>query len=49
VEVVHARCAGLDISKRADYFNRLHTDRAKKRAINQLEAMGYQVTLTNAS
>jgi transposase len=33
----------------ADYFNRLHTDRAKKRAINQLEAMGYQVTLIHAS
>jgi transposase len=33
----------------ADYFNRLHPDRAKKRAINQLEAMGYQVTLTHAS
>ena len=33
----------------ADYFNRLHPDRAKKRAINQLEAMGYQVTLTRAS
>jgi transposase len=32
----------------ADYFNRLHPDRAKKRAINQLEAMGYQVTLTHA-
>jgi len=33
----------------ADHFNRLHPERAKKRAINQLEAMGYQVTLTNAS
>jgi hypothetical protein len=33
----------------ADYFSRLHPDRAKKRAINQLEAMGYQVTLTHAS
>jgi hypothetical protein len=33
----------------ADYFTRLHPDRAKKRAINQLEAMGYQVTLTHAS
>jgi len=33
----------------ADYFNRLHHERAKKRAINQLEAMGYQVTLTHAS
>lgn len=29
----------------ADYFTRLHPDRAKKRAIDQLEAMGYQVTL----
>jgi transposase len=33
----------------ADYFSRLHPERAKKRAINQLEAMGYQVTLTHAS
>jgi transposase len=33
----------------ADYFNRLHPERAKKRAIHQLEAMGYDVTLTNAS
>jgi hypothetical protein len=33
----------------ADYFNRLHPERAKKRAINQLEAMGYQVTFTHAS
>jgi hypothetical protein len=33
----------------ADYFNRLHPERAKKRAINQLEAMGYQVTLTHTS
>ena len=29
----------------ADYFARLHPDRAKKRAIHQLEAMGYHVTL----
>lgn len=28
-----------------DYFTRLHPDRAKKRAISQLEAMGYNVTL----
>ena len=33
----------------ADYFNRLHPERAKKRAISQLEAMGYHVTLTHAS
>lgn len=33
----------------ADYFTRLHPDRAKKRAIHQLEAMGYRVTLDNAS
>jgi transposase len=33
----------------ADYFTRLHPDRAKKRAIHQLEAMGYRVTLGNAS
>jgi transposase len=30
----------------ADHFTRLHPDRAKKRAIHQLEAMGYTVTLT---
>ena len=33
----------------ADYFARLHPDRAKKRAIHQLEAMGYHVTLDHAS
>jgi transposase len=33
----------------ADYFNQLHPERAKKRAIYQLEAMGYHVTLTHAS
>jgi transposase len=33
----------------ADYFTRLHPDRARKRAIHQLEAMGYRVTLDNAS
>ena len=33
----------------ADYFNRLHPQRAKTRAIHQLEAMGYRVTLTHAS
>ena len=33
----------------ADYFNRLHPERAKKRAIHQLQAMGYNVTLTHAS
>ncbi|KAB1919293.1 IS110 family transposase, partial [Micromonospora sp. ALFpr18c] len=32
-----------------DYFTRLHPDRFKKRAIHQLEAMGYRVTLENAS
>jgi len=29
----------------ADYFTRLHPDRAKNRALHQLEAMGYRVTL----
>ena len=29
----------------ADYFTRLHPDRAKKRALHQLEAMGYRVSL----
>lgn len=33
----------------ADYFTRLHPDRAKTRAIQQLQAMGYQVTLTHTS
>lgn len=33
----------------ADYFTRLHPDRAKKRAIHQLQAMGYHVTLDHAS
>jgi transposase len=32
-----------------DYFTRLHPDRTKKRAIGQLEAMGYRVTLDQAS
>jgi len=32
-----------------DFFARLHPDRAKKRAIGQLEAMGYHVTLDHAS
>ena len=32
-----------------DYFTRIHPDRAKKRVIRQLEAMGYNVTLTQAS
>ena len=29
----------------ADYFNTLHPERAKNRALHQLEAMGYEVTL----
>ena len=33
----------------ADYFTRLNPSRAKKRAIHQLEAMGYKVTLDHAS
>ena len=33
----------------ADYFTRQHPDRTKNRAIHQLEAMGYQVTLATAS
>ena len=32
-----------------DYFTRLHPDRAKNRAIHQLEAMGYRVTLDHAN
>jgi transposase len=33
----------------ADYFTRLNPNRAKNRAIHQLEAMGYKVTLAQAS
>lgn len=33
----------------ADYYNRLRPQRAKQRAIAQLEAMGYNVTLNQAS
>jgi transposase len=32
----------------ADYFTRLHPDRAKNRAIKQLQELGYQVTLDRA-
>jgi transposase len=32
-----------------DYFTQLHPARAKKRAIHQLEAMDYRVTLDNES
>ncbi len=32
-----------------DYFNRLNPGRTKNRAIHQLEAMGYRVTLDNVS
>jgi len=33
----------------ADYFTNLHPDRAKNRALHQLEAMGYRVSLNRAS
>ena len=33
----------------AEFFTRIHPGRAKNRAISQLEAMGYNVTLTQAS
>jgi len=33
----------------ADYYARLNPERAKKRAVHQLEAMGYRVTLDTAS
>ncbi len=33
----------------ADYFNRLHPDRTKQRAIAQLQALGYTVALDRAS
>jgi transposase len=32
----------------ADYFSRLHPERAKNRALHQLETMGYEVTLNRA-
>jgi len=40
---------GLYDDPGADYFTRLHPDRAKRRAIHQLETMGYRVTLDNVS
>jgi transposase len=33
----------------AEFFTRLHPERAKNRAVHQLQAMGYQVTLNQAS
>jgi transposase len=33
----------------ADYFTRLNPDRARNRALRQLQAMGYHVTLERAS
>jgi len=33
----------------ADFFTRLHPDRAARRAIHQLQAIGYEVTLKRAS
>lgn len=36
-------------TRRPKYFNRINPERTKKRAIRQLEAMGYQVTLNHAS
>ena len=33
----------------ADYYIRLHPERAQRRAIAQLEALGYQVNLSKAS
>ncbi len=33
----------------ADYYTRLRPERAKQRAIHQLEAMGYRVTIDQAS
>lgn len=32
----------------AEFFTRLHPDRAKRRAIKQLENIGYEVTLNPA-
>ncbi|MDF2747429.1 MAG: hypothetical protein K0S98_1715, partial [Propionibacteriaceae bacterium] len=32
-----------------DYYSRLQPERARQRAIHQLEAMGYRVTLNQAS
>jgi len=33
----------------SDYYTRLRPDRARQRAIRQLEAMGYRVTLDETS
>ena len=33
----------------ADYFDRLHTERAKRRAIQALERQGYKVTIESAA
>jgi transposase len=33
----------------ADYLDRRHTDRAARRHVRQLEALGFQVTITNAA
>jgi hypothetical protein len=33
----------------AEFFTRVHLDRTKQRAIGQLEAMGYRVTLDHAT
>ncbi|HEY5049884.1 MAG TPA: IS110 family transposase, partial [Acidothermaceae bacterium] len=43
-----ARTGALYDDPGADYFTRLHPERAKNRALHQLEAMGYQVTLEQA-
>lgn len=32
-----------------DYYSRLNPERTRTRAVRQLEAMGYRVTLDNAS
>ena len=33
----------------AEYFTRLHPERAKARAVHRLESMGYEVTLDRPS
>jgi hypothetical protein len=33
----------------ADYLDRRHADRAARRHVRQLEALGFQVTITNAA
>ena len=41
--------ANPNLARLHDYFTRLNPERTRTRAIHQLEAMGYQVTLSHPS